>query len=62
MKNSIDYHKVLDAQGKLIGVLNINNMIPVIDSVIQKVYLTIHKNDVIEIKNHKELMQKQLKW
>lgn len=68
-KSQVDFIKIFDdskknedGTSKLIGVLNINNMIPVIDSVIQKVDLTIHKNDVIEIKNHKELMQKQLKW
>ncbi|SDB68492.1 type III toxin-antitoxin system ToxN/AbiQ family toxin, partial [Butyrivibrio sp. INlla16] len=68
-KSQVDFIKIFDdskknedGTSKLIGVLNINNMIPVIDSVIQKVDLTIHKNDAVEIKNHKELMQKQLKW
>ena len=29
MKNSVDFHRILDSRGKLIGVLDFNNMIPV---------------------------------
>ena len=46
MKNSIDYHKVLDAQGKLIGVLNINN----------------HQTDSQETKHYKNLVIDQLNF
>jgi len=68
-KSQIDFIKIFDKsrkdennQYKLIGVLNINNMIPVADSLITKVDLAIHKNDSPEIKRAKELMQKQVSW
>jgi len=68
-KSQIDFIKIFDEgkrddnnQFKLIGVLNINNMIPVAEAVITKVDLTIHKNDSPEVKRSKVLMQKQLAW
>ncbi|MBQ0041739.1 MAG: type III toxin-antitoxin system ToxN/AbiQ family toxin [Lachnospiraceae bacterium] len=68
-KSQIDFVKIFDIgrrdennQYKLIGVLNINNMIPVEDGVIKKVVLTIHKEDSPEIRRSKILMQKQLDW
>lgn len=68
-KSQVDFIKIFDKsrndknnQFKLIGVLNINNMIPVTDAVISKVDLTIHKNDSVKVKNIKTLMQKQLSW
>jgi protein AbiQ len=69
MKSRVDFLKIFDegkkdfnSATKLIGVLNINNMIPVDESVISKVDLAIHDKDRLEIKQHKQLMQKQLKW
>lgn len=69
MKSQVDFIKVFDESRrddngnyKLIGVLNINNMIPVNETVIRKVDLAIHDKDKTEIKVHKQLMQKQLKW
>lgn len=68
-KSQVDFIKIFDEssrdennQYKLIGVLNINNMIPVEATVIRKVDLVIHKNDSMEIKRSKILMQKQLAW
>ena len=68
-KSQIDFIKIFDEsrrdennQFKLIGVLNINNMIPVADVVITKIDLAIHKNDTLEVKRSKTLMQKQLAW
>lgn len=68
-KSQIDFIKIFDTskrdndnQFKLIGILNINNMIPVSDSIITKVDLVVHKKDSIEVKNRKILMQKQLSW
>ena len=68
-KSQLDFIKIFDEsrrddnnQFKLIGVLNINNMIPVADAVIQKVDLAIHKNDSPEVKRAKALMQKQISW
>ena len=68
-KSQIDFIKIWDeskkdsnGQPKLIGVLNINNMIPVESTVISKVDLAIHPNDKPEVKKNKSLMQKQLSW
>ncbi len=68
-KSAIDFIKVFDEKSKdtnraskLIGVLNINNMIPIDVSVINKVDLSIYENDVASVKKHKALMQKQIKW
>ena len=69
MKCQVDLLKIFDESKKddngapkLIGVLNINNMIPVDEPFISKVDLTIHDNDRSNIKVHKQLMQKQLRW
>lgn len=69
MKSQVDFIKIFDegrkdknGMPKLIGVLNINNMLPVSDTVIQKVDLRIHPSDLPEIKRAKSLMQKQLEW
>lgn len=68
-KSQVDFIKIFDetckcSDGtyKLIGVLNINNMIPVTESVLQKVDLKVNKNDSIEIQHAKGLMQKQISW
>ncbi len=68
-KSQIDFIKIFDeskkesnGQFKLIGILNINNMIPVDETVISKADLKIHPNDSVKIKQHKTLMQKQLAW
>lgn len=36
MKNGVDFHRILDSDGKLIGVLDFNNMIPVRQDVVKK--------------------------
>ena len=68
-KSQVDFIKIydeskkeVDGQHKLIGILNINNMIPINNNVIYKVDLKIHTNDSVDIKHHKALMQKQLAW
>lgn len=68
-KSQIDFIKVYDEKRrdlngnlKLIGILNINNMIPVDKIVITKFDLSIHKNDDSSVKRRKELMQNQLRW
>lgn len=60
MKNSLDFHRVLDSNGKLIGVLDINNMIPVNNSVITKVNIKISKNDTDQVKKYKNLVIDQI--
>ena len=53
---------ILDADGKLIGVLDFNNMIPVREDVLREVDLKIHPNDTREMKHHKNLMIDQLNF
>ena len=47
---------------KTLAVLNINNIIPVTESVISKVDLHIRQNDNINERQRKGLLQKELKW
>lgn len=65
-KSQLDLIKIYDNKKKnnpkLIGVLSINNMIPVTDKVINEIDLVIHNNDSQEIKNHKHLLHKQISW
>lgn len=66
---NIDLLKIPDPQRKnengapkTLAVLNINNMIPVDNSVISKVNLKILQNDSIEMRQRKGLLQKELRW
>lgn len=68
-KSEIDFVKIFDetirdrnGSFKLIGVLNINDMIPVDKTVMSKVNLSISPKDTIPTKKYKELMQKQIRW
>ena len=68
-KSNIDFIKILDEKTKnkngapkIIGVLNINNMIPVNKEVIEIIDLKSSENDPQNIKQRKSLMQDQLKW
>jgi len=60
MKNGLDFHRILDSDGKLIGVLDFNNMIPVRPDVVHKIQLKIAKNDDQATRHYKELMSDQL--
>ena len=62
MKNGVDFHRILDADGKLIGVLDFNNMIPVREDVLWEVDLKIHPKDAQEMKHYKNLMIDQLNF
>ena len=62
MKNDVDFHKILDSEGKLIGVLDFNNMIPVLEDVLQEVDVKIYPNDSREKKKYKNLMIDQLNF
>lgn len=55
-------HKTSTGAFKTLAVLNINNMIPVSKSVIAKVDLHILDSDSINVRRHKALLQKELKW
>lgn len=60
MKNDIDFTKVFDSHGKLIGVLNFNNMIPVRNDVITRMDIKIHPYDSAEVKHYKNMTIDQL--
>ena len=62
MKSQVDFVKIFDESKKqpdgtykLLGVLNVNNMIPASKEVLEKVDLAIHKKDSVEIKRAKIL-------
>ena len=68
-KSQIDFIKIYDeheknSQGvpKLIGVLNINNMIPVNENVIKKINLSYSPKDDRRSRLRKDLMQKEIHW
>ena len=50
------------SEEKLLGVLNINNMIPVADNLIQKVDLRPNRLDKQETVSYKNLCRKELDW
>lgn len=68
-KSNIDFIKILDVgqkekngAPKIIGILNINNMIPIHREVITKIDLSFSQKDRIRDRKRKSLMQDQLKW
>ena len=60
MKNDVDFSKVFDPHGTLIGVLNFNNMIPVRQDVIIPLDIKIHANDSPSTVHYKKLTMNQL--
>ena len=61
MRNSMDFSKI-EYEGKLLGVLNYNLMIPIDETLLQPVDLIIHKRDHPQIVHYKENCQKELAW
>ena len=62
MKNDKDFSRIINKNGKLIGALNLNNMIPVNKSVTTVIDINIHPNDSIKDKLYKDLLRNQLAW
>ena len=62
MKNTVDFMKIVDANGKLLGALNINNMVPVDDSVLRDLNITVTPDDDSSSRAYKSLLAKQLAW
>ena len=62
MKNSVDFHRVLDSKGKLIGVLDFNNMIPVRKDVLKKVDVRIDIYDSAAVQHYKNLVIDQINF
>ena len=61
MRNSMDFSKI-EVDGRLLGVLNFNLMIPIEEAQLRPVDLIVRKRDRIEITRYKELCQKELAW
>jgi len=61
MRDKIDFKKNSD-NGKLIGVLNFNLMIPVEEEQIQRIDTKIRKHDNADTRRKKELLIKELQW
>lgn len=61
MANNAELQKI-EVEGKLIGVLNFNLMIPITEALLILVDLTVHNNDAPAIKAWKRLCIKELKW
>ena len=59
MKNQIDMLKI--ENGRL-GVINFNNMIPVLDSALEPVDLKVYQTDTDEDKRYKFLLRDQRDW
>lgn len=62
MKPKVDFDKIYDKKGKIIGVLNYNQMIPVEDDLIKLVDFNVKKEDSPSIKHYKELCKDELAW
>lgn len=61
MRNSLDFSKIM-CDGKLLGVLNFNLMIPIQEKQLQDIDITIHKRDRKNIKIYKALCSEELNW
>lgn len=62
MKNREDFSRIIDSNGKIIGALNFNNMIPVTKDVIIPLDIQIHKNDDYSEQGRKKILNVQLDW
>lgn len=68
-KNSVDFIKIFHSSKKnengafkVIGALNLNNMLPVDACVLSPIDLNIHSSDDTSVKAQKHLMKDQLSW
>lgn len=62
MKNDLDFHRVIDSDGKLIGVLDFNCMIPVREDVIQEITMKVNRHDSVKEKHYKNLVIDQINF
>lgn len=62
MKPRVDFDKIFDKKGKMLGVLNYNLMIPVEDKQLIKVNLKQDKKDTIAEKHYKQLCVDEITW
>lgn len=61
MRDKIDFKKIIH-DGKLIGVLNFNLMIPVEEAQLHKIDTKIRKHDNADTRRKKELLINELTW
>ncbi len=61
MKNSMDFSKI-EVDGKLLGVLNFNLMIPVNEEQLQLVETAVFRRDREDIRHYKKLCAQELEW
>ena len=61
MKDSIDFSKI-EVDGKLLGVLNFNLMIPIEEAQLQMIDVLPRKRDRSVISNYKDKCRKELNW
>jgi len=62
MRNAADFSRILNKNGKVIGVLNFNNMVPVDESVVHAVSMKPKPRDSAETIRYKALLNDQLDW
>ncbi|WP_303790716.1 type III toxin-antitoxin system ToxN/AbiQ family toxin [Ruminococcus flavefaciens] len=62
MKDGLDFSRLFDNKGKLLGAMNFNNMIPVDDRLIKKIYLLPLPTDSPQEIKYKDLLNDQLDW
>lgn len=62
MKNREDFSRIIDSNGKIIGSLNFNNMIPVSREVITPLNIVINENDSYAEQGRKKILNVQLDW
>ena len=61
MKDSMDFTKIV-VDGKLLGVLNFNLMIPIEEPQLQPIDIITRKRDRAPISHYKEKCRKELQW
>ena len=61
MRDKIDFKKIV-YEGEFLGVLNFNLMIPVEETLVQKIDTKIHKHDNPDTRKKKQLLIRELKW
>lgn len=62
IRENITLRKIRDNNGKVLAVLNLNNMIPVRDAYIIEIDLKIKPSDSLSVKQWKKLCIKELNW
>ena len=62
MRENITLRKIRDKDGKVLAVLNLNNMIPVYEGCITEIDLKLRYTDTQELQRWKRLCVKELDW